>query len=140
MVRWYALLTDIEDRKRAEEVLRESERSIRLIVDGIAGLVAIMAPNGQVEFVNNQTREYFGRTLEELTIWRTSDAVHPDDLPGWSPTGPTRSKPGIRMTLTTAYDALMVHTAGSTYVVCRCGTLKIALSAGIVCSLTLTTE
>ena len=81
VTRWYAAATDIEDRKRAEEVLRESEKSVRLIVDGIAGLVAIMAPDGQVEFVNNQTLEYFGRTLEELKGWGTSDAVHPDDLP-----------------------------------------------------------
>jgi formate hydrogenlyase transcriptional activator len=81
VTRWYAAATDIEDRKRAEEVLRESERSVRLIVDGIAGLVAIMAPDGQVEFVNGQTLEYFGRTLEELKGWATSDTVHPDDLP-----------------------------------------------------------
>ncbi len=81
VTRWYAAATDIEDRKRGEEVLRESEKSVRLIVDGIAGLVAIMAPDGQVEFVNGQTLEYFGRTLEELKGWATSDAVHPDDLP-----------------------------------------------------------
>jgi formate hydrogenlyase transcriptional activator len=81
IVKWYGTNTDIEDRKRAEEVLRESERSVRLIVDGIAGLVAIMAPDGQVEFVNNQTLEYFGRTPDELKGWATSDVVHPDDLP-----------------------------------------------------------
>ena len=81
VVKWYGAATDIQDRKRAEEVLRESERSIRLIVDGIAGLVAIMTPDGQVEFVNNQTVEYFGRPLEQLKGWATSDAVHPDDLP-----------------------------------------------------------
>ena len=81
VVRWYGTSTDIEDRKRAEEILRESERSVRLMVDGIAGLVAIMAPDGRVEYVNSQTLEYFGRTLEELKGWGTSDAVHPDDLP-----------------------------------------------------------
>jgi PAS domain S-box-containing protein len=61
--------------------LGESEKSVRLIVDGIAGLVAIMTPEGEVEFVNNQVLEYFGKTLEELKGWSTSDAVHPDDLP-----------------------------------------------------------
>ena len=57
-------IRDIEDLKRAEEVLRESEKSVRLIVDGIAGLVAIMTPEGEVEFVNNQALEYFGKTLK----------------------------------------------------------------------------
>ena len=54
---------------------------LRLLVDGIAGLVAIMTAEGQVEFVNNQALEYFGKTFEELKGWATSDAVHPDDLP-----------------------------------------------------------
>jgi PAS domain S-box-containing protein len=81
VTRWYAAATDIEERKQAEEVLRESEKSVRLIVDSIAGLVAMMTPEGEVEFVNNRVLEYFGKTLEELKGWATSDAVHPDDLP-----------------------------------------------------------
>jgi len=81
IVRWYGTNTDIEDRKRAEGIIHESEKSLRLMVDGIAGLVAIMTPDGEVEFANNQVLEYFGKTLEELKGWTTSDAVHPDDLP-----------------------------------------------------------
>ncbi|HVI07234.1 MAG TPA: sigma-54-dependent Fis family transcriptional regulator [Candidatus Binatia bacterium] len=81
VVRWCGTNTDIDDRKRAEEALRESERRFRLIVDGIAGLVAIMTPQGEVEFVNNQVLEYFGKTVEQLKGWTTNDAVHPDDLP-----------------------------------------------------------
>jgi PAS domain S-box-containing protein len=81
VVRWYGTNTDIEDRKRAEGILHESEKSLRLLVDGIGGLVAIMSPDGEVEFINNQGLEYFGKTLEDLKGWTTSDAVHPDDLP-----------------------------------------------------------
>jgi PAS domain S-box-containing protein len=81
IARWYALLTDIEDRKRVEEALRESEQSLRSAIDGIAGLVAVMAPNGELETVNRQVIEYFGRSAEELKNWGTSDAVHPEDLP-----------------------------------------------------------
>jgi len=64
VTRWYAAATDIDDRKQAEEVLRESEKSVRLIVDSIAGLIAMMTPEGEVEFVNNRVLEYFGKTLE----------------------------------------------------------------------------
>jgi PAS domain S-box-containing protein len=53
VVRWYGTNTDIEDRKRAEEIVQEGEKSLRLLVDGIGGLVAIMSPDGAVEFVNN---------------------------------------------------------------------------------------
>ena len=75
------LLTDIDERKRAEDALRESERESRLIVDSIPGLVAAFTPDGEVEFVNRQVLEYFGRTLEELKRWGTADATHPEDLP-----------------------------------------------------------
>lgn len=76
------LRNEIADRRRAEEALRESERSLRLILDGIAGLVAIMNATGEVEVVNRQASDYFGKTLEEMKGWATSGAVHPDDLPG----------------------------------------------------------
>ena len=36
---------------------------------------------GEVELLNRQVLEYFGKTTEELKNWATSDAVHPDDLP-----------------------------------------------------------
>jgi len=78
---WYGQISDIDDRKRAEEALRESEQSFRLIVDGIAGLVAIMSPTGALEVVNRQVLTYFGKTTEQLEGWSTSNAVHPDDMP-----------------------------------------------------------
>ena len=58
-----------------------SEEEFRLIVETIPGLVAIMRADGAVEIVNRQVLEYFGRTLEELRNWGTTDSVHPDDLP-----------------------------------------------------------
>ncbi|HJZ73162.1 MAG TPA: sigma 54-interacting transcriptional regulator [Vicinamibacterales bacterium] len=58
-----------------------SEQSFRLIVETIPGLVAVMTATGEVEHVNRQVLEYFGRTLDELRRWGTSDAVHPADLP-----------------------------------------------------------
>jgi K+-sensing histidine kinase KdpD len=69
------------DHMRAQEALRDSEQSARSAIDGIAGLVAVMAPNGELETVNRQVFEYFGRPLEWLANWGTNDAVHPEDLP-----------------------------------------------------------
>ena len=40
-----------------------------------------MAAMGEVEFLNRQTLEYFGKTKEELKDWSLIGAVHPDDLP-----------------------------------------------------------
>ena len=81
IVKWYGTNIDIEDRKRVEEALRASERSWRQIVDDIPGLVATTGAMGEVEFLNRQTLEYFGKTGEELKNWSLIGAVHPDDLP-----------------------------------------------------------
>src|SRR5919199_261963 len=53
----------------------------RLLVDSIPGLVALLTPAGEVEFVNRQIVEYTGRTLGSLKQWGTNDTVHPEDLP-----------------------------------------------------------
>jgi PAS domain S-box-containing protein len=81
IVRWYGTNTDIEDRKGAEEALRSNAQSFRLIVDSIPGLVCTMTAAGEVELVNRQILEYFGKTFEALKGWATSDGVHPHDLP-----------------------------------------------------------
>jgi PAS domain S-box-containing protein len=73
--------TDVTALMRAQEALRESERSSRSAIDGIAGLVSVLAPNGEVETANRQLLEYFGRSLEWIKNWGTNDAVHPEDLP-----------------------------------------------------------
>ncbi|MET4036086.1 PAS domain S-box-containing protein [Bradyrhizobium sp. JR7.2] len=72
---------DVTERKRTEQALRESERSLRSAIDGIPGLVAVLAPNGDLEAVNRQIFEYCGQSLEELRNWGTNGTIHPDDLP-----------------------------------------------------------
>ncbi len=81
IVKWYGTNIDIEDRKRGEGALLARELSWRQIVDNIPGLVATQSAMGQVEFLNRQTLEYFGKTNEELKNWALIGVVHPDDLP-----------------------------------------------------------
>ncbi len=73
---------DLGDRlKRPEEALRTRELNFQLIVDSIPAPVAVVAPTGEVETLNQQCLEYFGKTVDELKGWAASDSVHPDDLP-----------------------------------------------------------
>jgi hypothetical protein len=39
-----------------------------------------MTAQGEVELVNQQIHDYFGRTLDELKDWSLIGAVHQDDL------------------------------------------------------------
>jgi PAS domain S-box-containing protein len=81
ILKWYGTSIDIEDRKRAEEALRRSEERARLMVDSIDGQIMTATPKGEVEFVNQQVLDYFGKSLEELKDWRTNNAIHPEDFP-----------------------------------------------------------
>jgi PAS domain S-box-containing protein len=67
------------ERRRAEEALRTSERSFRLIFETIPGLIALQTAAGELELVNRKLLEYLGKTLEELKAWATTDVIHPDD-------------------------------------------------------------
>lgn len=73
--------TDVTEIMRAQEALLASERHARSAIDGIAGLVLVLAPDGNLETVNRQVLEYFGQPLEWLKNWGENDVVHPEDLP-----------------------------------------------------------
>jgi PAS domain S-box-containing protein len=75
------LVTDIDDLKRAQEASHVGERNLRLLIDSIPGLVATMTPACELESVNSQVLEYFGRTFEELREWDRYGCVHQDDMP-----------------------------------------------------------
>jgi PAS domain S-box-containing protein len=81
ILHWFHLVSDIDDRKRADEALRASEINLRQIFDNIPGFVFTLSPAGVVELVNRPYLKYFGKTVEEIRAWKTSDIVHPDDLP-----------------------------------------------------------
>src|SRR5215470_2325023 len=72
---------EIAEPKKAKDALQARALNIRLLVDSIPAPVAVMTPSGEVETVNKPDLEYFGKTLEDLKNWDTSDVVHPDDLP-----------------------------------------------------------
>ena len=67
--------------KQAQEALHARELNFQLIVDSIPAQVAVIAPTGEVETLNQPCLEYFGKTLDELKGWSSSDPVQSEDLP-----------------------------------------------------------
>ena len=66
IVQWYGTCIDIEDRKRAEESLREREHDLSMIVETMPGLVWCATPNGELDYVNQRILEYIGTGLQDL--------------------------------------------------------------------------
>lgn len=81
VIRWYGTSTDIEDRKRAEEMLRQDERELRRITDAIAEPIGVLAPDGSTLYANQMMLNYVGLSLEDIKAddW-PAEILHPDDL------------------------------------------------------------
>ena len=81
IVRWYGTGTDIEDRKQAEDKLRQDERELRRITDAIAQTIVVQDPNGIPIYANQAVIDYTGLNIEDvLTSDFRARIFHPDDL------------------------------------------------------------
>ncbi|MES0059533.1 PAS domain-containing protein [Mesorhizobium sp. M0041] len=80
VVKFYGFITDIEDRKRAEQALAASEIEARLAMDSIDGMICLFTPEGALNGGNRQLLDYFNLPLEEVMNWATNGITHPDDL------------------------------------------------------------
>src|SRR6266498_2073604 len=81
ILRWYGTNTDIEDRKRTEERLREDEREIRRITDAIPQTIMVQNSSGVPIYANQALLDYTGLTIADVI---SSDfrarIFHPEDL------------------------------------------------------------
>jgi PAS domain S-box-containing protein len=79
IVQWYGAADDIEDRKRAEEKVREADSERRIAIDRIPGLVWGTLPDGSSDFNNQRWLEYTGLSEEEARDWGYKSVIHPED-------------------------------------------------------------
>jgi PAS domain S-box-containing protein len=63
IIRWYATATDIDDLKRTEEKLRQSEREARQLLDLSPIHISEIGPDGIPHYNNQAALEYHGITL-----------------------------------------------------------------------------
>lgn len=84
IVRWYGTSTDIEDRKQAEEKLRQDERELRQLIDFLPQHVLALDAAGTLVQANQTTLDYSGHTLDEMKDVGTQERIkrdlHPDDV------------------------------------------------------------
>lgn len=80
VVRWYGVSHDIEELKRAQCALQESERNLQLTIDSIPGMVTVIHQNGEIESLNKQSRAYLGLTPDDFANRNTNGIVHPDHV------------------------------------------------------------
>jgi PAS domain S-box-containing protein len=73
--------TDVTDRKRAEEALRESEYKLRQIIDTVPGFLWSADPAGEPTHINQHMLDYSGIRFEDFRHGGWEAIVHPADFP-----------------------------------------------------------
>jgi PAS domain S-box-containing protein len=76
VLKWYGIATDIEDRKRAEEALRQSEERWRSVFENSAIGVALTDLNGRFLATNHVFQTMVGYTEAELRALNFLDVTH----------------------------------------------------------------
>jgi len=88
ILRWFALITDIDARRTAELALRASELGLRRLIETIPALMWSATADGNPDYINQRGVDYTGRSLSEFTRLDWESMIHPDDreesLEAWS--------------------------------------------------------
>jgi formate hydrogenlyase transcriptional activator len=79
IVRWYILITDIDERRRMHEKLRQSEKEARQLLDLSPLHITELAPDGARLYTNRASLDYYGITLEEWQDAGLQQVLHPQD-------------------------------------------------------------
>ncbi|MEG4918387.1 PAS domain-containing protein [Microcoleus sp. B7-D4] len=81
VVQWAGIGIDIDDRKRAEESLAESDRRFRFLAESLPHLIWNVSSAGEIRFTNQQQwLEYLGMSYEEAVQSNWESLVPPSDL------------------------------------------------------------
>src|SRR6267378_758900 len=81
LIEFIGTATDVTDRKRAEEALRESEYKLRQIIDTVPGFLWSADPAGEPTHINQHMLDYSGIRFEDFRHGGWEAIVHPADFP-----------------------------------------------------------
>jgi PAS domain S-box-containing protein len=81
VVQWAGIGIDIDDRKRAEESLAESDRRFRFLAESLPHLIWNVDSAGKIRFTNQQKwSEYLGMSYEEAAKNKWESVMPPSDV------------------------------------------------------------
>jgi len=73
------LKREIEERKRAEESLRQNEAKQRAMIANIADVITIIDQDGFYRYISPNIEKWFGWQMDEILGTNTHGSIHPDD-------------------------------------------------------------
>ena len=94
-LRWYGLDIDIDEQKRTDDAVRESEQRLTRLIETLPAMLWRATPDGEPDYINPRLANYtgrgldgvgrgpedLGRTLDDLVKLKVQNAmIHQDDL------------------------------------------------------------
>ena len=79
IVKWYGINLDIEENKRAADVLAAQERELRQLTETIPEMLWSATADGAVDYCNARFLEYTGLSTDAVAGEGWQKAIHPDD-------------------------------------------------------------
>src|ERR1700746_1468112 len=68
--------------RMASAELQSDSSNIQLLVDSIPALIHTARPDGYLDYFNKPWLDYLGATLDDVTGWKWTAFVHPEDVEG----------------------------------------------------------
>ena len=78
---WFGTSTDIDDKKRQQDEIKESELRFRMLADAIPQIVWSADASGNFTFFNHRWTEFTGLSVEQSLNDAWTLLIHPEDLP-----------------------------------------------------------
>jgi PAS domain S-box-containing protein len=80
-LKWFGTCTDIDDMKRAQEALVESEQRFHMIANCIPQLAWMARADGHIFWYNQRWYDYTGKSAQEMEGWGWQSVHDPQVLP-----------------------------------------------------------
>jgi PAS domain S-box-containing protein len=75
-----SLVLETQERKRAEEALRQSEKRFRALIENALDIITVLEADGTIRYESPSIERILGYQAEELVDQNAFDFVHADDL------------------------------------------------------------
>ncbi|MBF2064729.1 MAG: PAS domain-containing protein [Calothrix sp. C42_A2020_038] len=79
IIRWFGSCTDIDDTKRVEQALRESEERYRILTEVAPQVVWMSTDDGRITYCNQYWLDYSGLSMEQIINYQWVHVIHPED-------------------------------------------------------------
>ena len=79
LTHWIGVLSDVTNRKKISEVVRDSEERFRQLIENTSDIISIVESDGMIRYQSPSVERVLGLNPDQMIGKKLSEFVHPDD-------------------------------------------------------------